>query len=343
MYSENDLDSAIAAGVLSAVDASALRDYVSSQRATPIVDEENFRLLTGFNDIFVAIAGVLLLIGAGWIGGEAHPVFGAVAVAALSWGLSEYFTRTRRMALPSIIFLLAFVSGVFGAVMSTLYRDGLISSVNQGVALACAAAVAAAAAYAHWRRFAVPITIAAGTASGAAVIIGLIQAIAPNLAIDFNPILLIIGIMIFALAMYWDVQDRTRTTHKSDVAFWLHLLAAPLIAHPIFAMLGLLDGGGSITTALIVVALYIMMGVVALAVDRRAILVSALVYVIAAIILLLREFGAVSLNVALAIFVIGSALLLLSAFWQNARALVVGILPDGVRMRLPNINRVVAT
>ena len=34
-------------------------------------------------------------------------------------------------------------------------------------------------------------------------------------------------------------------------------------------------------------------------------------------------------------FVIGSALLLLSAFWQNARAAVVGLLPEDVANQLP--------
>ena len=39
----------------------------------------------------------------------------ALAVAVTSWGLAEYFTRQRRMALPSIVLLLAFVGGVFEA------------------------------------------------------------------------------------------------------------------------------------------------------------------------------------------------------------------------------------
>jgi hypothetical protein len=34
----------------------------------------------------------------------------------------------------------------------------------------------------------------------------------------------------------------TPVTYKSDVAFWLHLASAPLITHPIFGMLGVLDG-----------------------------------------------------------------------------------------------------
>ncbi len=51
-------------------------------RATPVVDEEQFRLLNGFNDIFVSIAGVLLLVGLALVGGALHPAVGATFVAA---------------------------------------------------------------------------------------------------------------------------------------------------------------------------------------------------------------------------------------------------------------------
>jgi hypothetical protein len=45
------------------------------------------------------------------------------------------------------------------------------------------------------------------------------------------------------------------------------------------------------------------------------------------------------LNVALTAFVIGSALLLLSAFWHNARKAVVRPLPPALRSRLPVLDR----
>ena len=124
MYSESDLESAVAAGVLSPQAVNALRTHVSAQRATSRVDEEDVRLLSGFNDIFVAIAGILLLVGGGWLGGEIHPAIGAATVAGLSWGLAEYFTRQRRMALPSIVFLLSFVGGIFGMLVSAILGDG---------------------------------------------------------------------------------------------------------------------------------------------------------------------------------------------------------------------------
>ena len=39
MYSQNDLDEAVAAGALSVDQANALRAFVEQQRATPAVDE----------------------------------------------------------------------------------------------------------------------------------------------------------------------------------------------------------------------------------------------------------------------------------------------------------------
>jgi len=80
----------------------------------------------------------------------------------------------------------------------------------------------------------------------------------------------------------------------------------------------------------------------ALAIDRRALLVSALAYVLFAMQQLFRQFGAVELNVALTALVIGSALLLLSAFWHQARGAIVRPLPAGLRERLPLLDRATA-
>ncbi len=49
--------------------------------------------------------------------------------------------------------------------------------------------------------------------------------------------------------------------------------------------------------------------------------------------------GVVELNVALTALIIGSALLLLSAFWTNARRAVVKPLPDSLQGRLPVLDR----
>jgi len=231
MYSESDLESAVAAGVLSPQAVAALRTHVSAQRSTSMVDEEDFRLLSGFNDIFVAIAGVLLLVGGAWLGEEIHPAIGAATVAALSWGLAEYFTRVRRMALPSIVFLLSFVGGVFAMLVSAILGDGgLEAGDSAGAAIiAGCAAIAAGAAWLHWRRFHVPITIAAGAVALVGVSLSLLLAVVGDENIEriVYAALFFLGLGVFAFAMRWDMSDPTRTTRRSDVAFWLHLLASP--------------------------------------------------------------------------------------------------------------------
>ena len=112
------------------------------------------------------------------------------------------------------------------------------------------AAVAAFAAWIHWRNFRVPITIAAGAASVAAIAVSLLFAAigqddenAKNIILGF---VLLLGIGVFLFAMWWDASDRARLTRRADVAFWLHLLAAPMIVHPVFTLLGLTGGHASI-------------------------------------------------------------------------------------------------
>ncbi|WP_375427057.1 hypothetical protein [uncultured Sphingomonas sp.] len=337
MYSESDIDGAVTAGALSPEAARGLRNHIARTRAAPAVDEESFRLLTGFNDVFVSIAIVLLLAALLQIGTSIDVArwLGGAAVAGAAWLLAGYFTARRRMALPSILLLLAFVGGVAAALA------GLIEAIEpdlseRGGALAAAgvALVAAGAAWAHWRRFAVPITVAAGAVAAVGVVAGLVTAAVPDAVAAIWQLLFVAGLGVFAVAMRWDLSDRERRTRRADVAFWLHLAAAPMIAHPIFKLLGIFDREVTVAVALVVLSLYFLFAVIALAIDRRALLVSGLGYVLYAMIALFRTAGAVELSWALTAFVIGSALLTLSAFWHPTRARVVSMLGDLGR-RLP--------
>jgi uncharacterized membrane protein YfcA len=359
MYTQNDLDDAVAAGAISAESATALRNFMEIQRSAPAVDEEQFRLITGFNDIFVSIAAVILLVAVGWIGQWIGQSFGLVVeaggpsflaplpVAATAWALALFFTARRRMALPSIILLLAFVGSVFVTIgFLGAYAVGEPPHDQQGLyagtIAAIAGAIAAGAAWLHWKRFRVPITVAAGAAAVSAIVVGLLIAVVGDPEQYKNAVLgvvLMLGIGVFLFAMRWDSSDPARLTRRSDVAFWLHLLAAPMIAHPIFALLGLTSGYVTVGEGLIVVLLYVLFGLTALAIDRRALLVSALAYVLFALNELFKQFGAIELNVALTALVIGSSLLLLSAFWHQAREAVVKPLPEGLRAKLPVVDR----
>jgi len=361
MYSQQELDEAVAAGAIDSGAAASLRDFIDQRRDSPAIDEENFRLITSFNDIFVSIASAILLFSVGWIGQSIGAALGLVidprgpsplapaAIAATAWGLALFFTARRRMALPSILLLLAFVGGVFTTAAFTLIIAVGEQSLNNNNTLAAllaaaAAAIAAGGAWLHWKRFHVPITVAAGAAAVVGLLIALVLSTLGELDPDAtkNVVLaamLLLGIGMFLFAMHWDKSDPSRLTRRSDVAFWLHLLAAPMIVHPVFTLLGLNDGNATIGEGLVVVLLYVVLAVVALAIDRRALLVSALAYVLYALSELFKQVGAVELSVALTALIIGSALLLLSAFWHQARRMIVTRLPGELSSKLPHLDR----
>ena len=328
MYTDEDLTQAVDKGIFSQDAVQTFRKYVADSRNTSSIDEENFRLLTGFNDIFVVIASGLLLVSIAWLGGKFSPFLGAILFAAISWLLAEFFVLKRRMALPAIGLLLTFLGGVFAAPIAFNENPSEINFIVSGVLTAIAARL-------HWNRFMVPITVAAGTAATLACLFGVAINIYPDMEFYYLPYLFVAGILCFGLAMYWDASDRTRQTRYSDVAFWLHLLSAPLIVHPIFTSLGILQGVESLYSSILVVALYILLALISIAVDRRAIMVSALIYVIYAFSGLLKTYGFVSYSFAITGICIGSSLLLLSAYWQSSREKVLKAVPSSLQSYLP--------
>lgn len=328
MYTDEDLNTAVDSGVFTQQAVDNFRNQVAQLQNTVAVDEENFRLISGFNDVFVVIASGLLLASIAWLGIKISPVAGALALSAASWGLSEFFVLRRRMALPAIALLLTFLGGIFAAPLAFNEHPNEISFVISGILTAIAARV-------HWMRFKVPITVAAGTAAGLACVLAVIVSIYPYARTWILPMLFVAGLVTFALAMFWDSADRSRQTRKSDVAFWLHLVSAPMIVHPIFSSLGILQGVESLYSSVIVVALYVALAMVSIAVDRRAIMVSALVYVIYAFSSLLENYGMISYSFAVTGVCIGATLLLLSAFWQTSRRKVLMLVPEPIQLHLP--------
>jgi hypothetical protein len=178
------------------------------------------------------------------------------------------------MALPSILLLLAFVGGVVADSLRRILRSGPNSSVTRcppgcrlvGAGCGRRGALAASSIGSvpgadhrrgrsrvgrrHRRR-------AAGAAVGQ-------TGLAEQIVLGF---ILLLGVGVFLYAMRWDSSDPARVTRRSDVAFWLHLLAAPMIVHPVFTLLGLNDGDATLRRGPDVVAIYVALGIAALAID----------------------------------------------------------------------------
>jgi len=331
MYNDEDLKSAVNAGIFTDESVVEFRTLIASQKQTVGVDEEHFRLVSSFNDIFVSIACVLLLFSIAQIGSDLSNIFGAISLAIVSWGLAEFFVQKRRMALPAILLLVAFVGGIVWATVSVL------SEIKSGpsISIFSSGCLGVIAARIHWERFKVPITVAVGAGTFSGCIILLIETHFQQLENWVSAILFLCGIFSFSMAMYWDMLDTNRQTRKSDVAFWLHLLAAPLLVHPVFSSLGILEGQSGPMQTISVMGLYVLMAFISIAIDRRALMVSSLIYVLYAFSSLLKAYGLVSLGFAITGTFIGSVLLLLSAFWHLSRAWLLGHLSDFVQSRLP--------
>ncbi|WP_337660533.1 hypothetical protein [Anderseniella sp. Alg231-50] len=323
----DDVKDAVAAGVLPQQHAQALLAFVAQSRQSPSrPDEESFRFIRSFNDVFVTIAIALVLFALNSLLSGISETVSMLAIAAGSWAMAEYFTRRRRMAFPSIVLLGTFVIGVFFAAGELLS----LSASSDDTATAGGAIAAAVAAGAHWLRFHVPITVAAGMAALVVFAMALF-------GLDSTPsvVMLAGGLVTLAVAMLFDTRDRQRLTRKADIAFWLHMLAAPLIVHGLFTMLGILTGSLSSAQAGAVLAFYVAFGLLALIIDRRALLVSSLIYVLYAASTLIASSGFQDYSSGITALAIGVFLLLLSAGWSHLRALVVKIIPQAIRDLVP--------
>jgi hypothetical protein len=346
MIRDVHIETAIAEGVLTAEQAARLRAIAGraavatepvSIQADP--DDERFRLIGGFNDVFVTI-GVLLLISAlvalsnamGFMLG-----FTAIAVAA-AWGLSEIFARRMRLALPSIVLALMFAgagAGVFSTIGGlVLLQSGVdINASGEGNHAILAMLLGfggAIAAVLHERRFHVPIDGAILAGAIVCAVYAALQLVLPDLVSNAGTLLFgVFGLAIFAVAVRVDAGDPERLTRRSDIAFWLHLLAAPMIVH---AVIPLLMGPGasmSVAQALGILGIFTLLGLLAIVIDRRALLVSGLSYAGIAIAYLLSESPAKDMSLSLTLLGLAVLVLGLSVGWRRLRAAVVPILPLG--------------
>ncbi len=330
MYTDEDLNIAVSKGIFSADSVAAFRENISTSKYTHGVDEENFSLVSSFNDIFVVIACTLLLGSSAWVTSAIHPSVGMAVLAGLSWILAEFFVRKRKMALPAIMLLLSFIGSIF--------TTGIFLFKAMGTeAFFFSATAAAIAAYTHWLRFKVPITIAAGTAASVAVVVAALLTMFPGMSDRIMHMVFVGGVVSFSVAMYWDMTDRSRTTRQSDIAFWLHLLAAPMIVHPIFSRLGIADGNENLSNITIILLLYLAMTLISVIIDRRAFMISSLIYVIYAFSEFFTLYGFAGYNLALTGVCIGLALILLSGFWHRVRTAIVLRLPHFAQQLIPPI------
>ncbi|WP_292659766.1 hypothetical protein [Mesorhizobium sp.] len=382
MISAETLDKAVAKGLISQTlrdQLEAMERTVAlapeARRADDEGDEENLRLVGGGNDLFVTVGTVLLSAGFFFVlttllPGQTFWIAGILAVFA--WGLAEIVTRQHRMKLSSSVLALIFMAAILAALAlqveasfgirkpETIWQLlALRQTASQAGYLFLGGGIIAAAIY-FWR-FRVPII--AGAIAIAFTLLAFLQtaiilydsvtagAIAPPRMEDVPELLraalympLICGLIVFATGVAFDIYDRDRRKIWSDCAFWLHVVSAPMLVHPLFIMatgqnvvFGHIAPDTNATLMLTILILGFLY--VALAIDRRSLLVPTLAYFGSLGIYYLVNSASDSTGIppfALILVVVGALIILFGAGWQRIRRIVVKpTLPAAVIRRLP--------
>jgi hypothetical protein len=378
MLTEQNLNAAVLQNIITPAQRGALialargSDAVSPDEST----DEALRLVGGGNDLFVTVGVVLLLAGLFFvltaIGALTTAIIYSI-IAAVVWVIAEIVTRQKRMRLSSTVLAVLFMLCVgelisqylatridFAALqanpLSVVAMRGEIGWLSFGAATAL---IIAAVIY-FWR-FGVPVLAAVvaltltalgfvqivlflydGVTAGSVAVPSIEQI--PDIIRDALYLPLIAGLIIFGVAVALDLHDRERRTLWSDCAFWLHLVSAPLLVHPLFIMatgqdvaFGKIEAGQS---AIVMLTLLILMFVyVALAIDRRSLLVPTLGYFGSIGIYALVSKTAATTGLppfALILLGVGAVIIVFGTAWHKIRRVLIGTtLPRFIQSRLP--------
>jgi len=335
------IDAAEAADILSPKQAKAMRaELVAAEpTASPkapaapsdavIGNEDNLRFLRSFGDVFIGVGLFLLALGVSAVvallGGG--PIF--LLAAAGAYALAEYFGRHKRAHFPTLI--TAFVFLVY--VQTGLSSLGFMNGVT-------AALIAVATMAAFYARIRLPFCIALIAISLLSLLFTLLAKIMPDMQYSqFGFALILSGLTIFTVALLYDIQDTHRRTRFADNAFWLHLLSAPLIIHGLvgLAVLGKTDMVLNIlpavefsqTDAAIILVATLVITVMGLAINRRALIVSSLGYAGLAIGFLIQQTDAdIGSTLAITLVILGAAIVLLGVAWHPVRNQLIRVLPQ---------------
>jgi len=309
--------------------------------------DEPFELFKGFNEIFIVIG--LLILATGWIGVNAVTMvtefvnyriqvmtmagIGAVAL----WGLSEYFIRRRRMVAPAIALSILFAGNaasgfVAGNSLPFMIVQADFSSLPWPMVLTTLAL------FVFWWRFRVPFALAMIAVSMFVVAL-LVAAVAAGTPSGFKDlfllsaggpfawITLVLGLAVFIVAMMFDMSDPHRVTRRSANGFWLHIVAAPALINTIALSFLERDGAGTNLILLVVLALFAL---VAIVIDRRSFLITAIGYFVALATTIFDGDGLAS-----SILALGFLLVFLGAFWERIRAVLLRSMPFLPLAKLP--------
>ena len=358
-FATEDLRAAVAAGVLSEAQAAGVAAMAASRRGLRdhlAEEDEPFEFFRGFAEIFITVGLCLLFAGIGGLARLAAlfgvSVFVATSAvgAVLAWVFAEYFTRRRRMSLPSIALAAIFALNVaaLAVKLDVLVVRGHVDMPLGGGDGLVVATTGLVAMLVYFRRFRLPFATFVIGIFGAMMVFSISALIDPQIFggarrpaemfFDFRTspsaalATLVFGLCAFVAAMGFDLRDPHRVSRYSASAFWLHLLAAPALVNTVAFTLYRFGGtAGYVATALALAGV----AVLALVIDRRSFLTAGLIYLGLLIGLALRSAGP-GWSYVWTLLLLGAIVTMLGTWWVQIRSALLRALPgSGWKSRLP--------
>ncbi|MFT3727775.1 MAG: hypothetical protein QM759_08125 [Terricaulis sp.] len=299
--------------------------------------------------------------------GAQFSVLGAMSAGAavVIWLLSEFFARRRRLFLPAIALVCAFTAycalAAVWVYMSLTIGHAVNPTINGDmpiearIGMILGASVVLLAPLAFYARFRLPFSLGLAGGGLALLAIAACGVVDWRMTLKYLPaIYLTLGCVLFAAALAFDMRDPNRQTRLSDNGFWLHFAAAPLILNGVFGLIGMgltKDGavssgapyasmmvGGATANLQAAASLLaiVVLGLISLLINRRALIVSALLTAGIAIGVLLNAMGlGASALAAATLTTLGAFVLILGAGWHSVRRALLGwVKPEGAWARV---------
>ena len=310
MLTKTLLNKAADKGIISKEQVTALLAFIHEEStSTNSGTEEQLRFVRGFGDVFITLGIILVAISFRFIGMEGYYYAIPIVTFIIT---AEWLVRIRKLALPGMAILLCIIYFVNDFFTLSGDQKGL---TNLGLITATSLV--------FYLRYKMPFSLLPMAASLIAILVYTI-----GIDIIHQPyILSVMGLCIFTTAMWFDARDTQRKSYLSDSAFWLHLLAAPLISHGIMIVILFSEPDSLLTTYrdISIISIFTLFFLTALFVDRRAILISSTAYAIYAITQLSKDqFADTQSLIAFVFMAFGVFVVLFGTYWYKARSFIFG-------------------
>lgn len=326
MITRSSLEKAAEKNIIQEEQVEPLYQFLHEQPADSVSDnkEEPLRFIRSFGDIFITVGVIFLMISINLtsVSGISYLIPAAIFVL-----LAEWLVRKRRLALPGMAILLSILYFVYRAIAYDVETTSLLGL-----------SVVVATSLLFYLRYKMPFCHLPLAASLVAMFIIMIDVNAFK-----NPIVFAVsGVIVFSVAMWFDSRDTERVSHLSDSAFWLHLLASPLLVHGL--MLSMLTSEQEwlsiLNKEIIILFFFAVFFLTALFVDRRAMLISTQLYMIYAVTQILRNNSANPQEVVIFVLIgLGLFVIYFGAYWYKTRRLLFGFLSGKTITRyVPDLN-----